>query len=165
MIFQAILMSLLYVFNVFAIKEFYDLKATDIYGMDVDFQKFKGKVLLIVNVASQCGFTDSHYRDLQKMQVSQPFLVKNILRIFYLFINSIFQDILGNDDHFLVLGFPCNQFGQQEPDDNAAIDEFVKTNYNVDFPMFSKIDVRGESISPVWQYLTGKSIRKSWYIV
>ena len=82
---------------------------------------------------------------------------------FYLFINSIlFQDILGNDDHFLVLGFPCNQFGQQEPDDNAAIDEFVKTNYNVDFPMFSKIDVRGESISPVWQYLTGKLIRKSW---
>lgn len=70
MIFQAILISLLYVFNVFATKEFYDLKATDIYGMDVDFQKFKGKVLLIVNVASQCGFTDSHYRDLQKMQVS-----------------------------------------------------------------------------------------------
>ena len=64
---------------------------------------------------------------------------------------------MGNDDHFLVLGFPCNQFGQQEPDDNAAIDEFVKTNYNVDFPMFSKIDVRGESINSVWQYLTGKN--------
>ena len=70
MISQAILLSLLSMFDVFATKEFYDLKATDIYGMDVDFQKFKGKVLLIVNVASQCGFTDAHYKDLQKMQVS-----------------------------------------------------------------------------------------------
>ena len=63
---------------------------------------------------------------------------------------------MGNDDHFLVLGFPCNQFGQQEPDDEAAIDEFVKTNYNVDFPMFSKIDVKGPSTHPVWKFLTSK---------
>ena len=155
MIFQAILLSVLCVFDVFATNEFYDLKATDIYGMDVDFQKFKGKVLLIVNVASQCGFTDSHYRDLQKMQVSILSCLSQISSRFYSSHILNFQDILGNDDHFLVLGFPCNQFGKQEPEDNAAIDEFVKTNYNVDFPMFSKINVRGEFIHPVWQYLTG----------
>ena len=63
---------------------------------------------------------------------------------------------MGNDDHFLVLGFPCNQFGNQEPDNEAKIDEFVKTNYNVDFPMFSKVNVRGDSPHPVWKYLTGK---------
>merc|ERR1719315_737939 len=86
--------------------KFYDLKATDIHGLDVNFDTFKGKALLIVNVASECGFTDSHYRELQRI-----------------------QDILGFDDHFFVLGFPCNQFGGQEPGDEVAIDEFVRENY------------------------------------
>lgn len=79
--------------------DLYDLKAADIFGLDVDFQRFRGQVLLIVNVASQCGYTESHYQDLQRI-----------------------QDILGNDDFFSVLGFPCNQFGEQEPEDEAAID-------------------------------------------
>ena len=82
--------------------------------------------------------------------------LENINKIFRTNEISFLQDILGNDDHFLVLGFPCNQFGQQEPDDEAAIDEFVKTNYNVEFPMFSKIDVKGPSTHPVWQFLTSK---------
>jgi len=77
----------------------YDFKAVDIHGLEVDFDRFRGKVLLIVNVASECGFTDSHYRELQRI-----------------------QDVLGFDDHFHVLGFPCNQFGGQEPGDEAIID-------------------------------------------
>ena len=101
----------------------YDQKAIDINGLEVDFNVFKGKVLLIVNVASECGFTDSHYKDLQRI-----------------------VDILGHDDHFQVLGFPCNQFGGQEPGDEASIDEFVRTNYNVDFPMFGKVNVICEEL-------------------
>merc|ERR1712001_747947 len=112
----------------------YDLKAVDIHGLEVNFNRFRGKVLLIVNVASECGFTDSHYRELQRL-----------------------QDVLGFDDHFHVLGFPCNQFGGQEPGDEASIDEFVRTNYAVDFPMFSKIEVQGDDIHPVWKHLIDES--------
>ena len=65
-----------------------------------------------------------------------------------------FQDILGHDDHFEVLGFPCNQFGQQEPGDEATIDEFVRTNYNVEFPIFSKINVVGQKADPLWKHIT-----------
>lgn len=118
----------------------YDLEATDIHGLEVNFNRFHGKVLLIVNVASECGFTDSHYRELQRL-----------------------QDVLGFDDHFYVLGFPCNQFGGQEPGDEAVIDEFARSNYAVDFPMFSKIEVQGDSIHPVWQHLIDESkISPQW---
>jgi len=118
----------------------YDQKAIDINGLEVDFNVFKGKVLLIVNVASECGFTDSHYKDLQRI-----------------------VDILGHDDHFQVLGFPCNQFGGQEPGNEAAIDEFVRTNYNVDFPMFGKVNVIGDEAAPLWKYIVQVSqVQPEW---
>ena len=118
----------------------YDQKAIDINGLEVDFNVFKGKVLLIVNVASECGFTDSHYKDLQRI-----------------------VDILGHDDHFQVLGFPCNQFGGQEPGDEAAIDEFVRTNYNIDFPMFGKVNVIGDDAAPLWKYIVQVSqVQPEW---
>ena len=73
------------------------------------------------------------------------------------------QDVLGFDDHFYVLGFPCNQFGGQEPGDEAVIDEFARSNYAVDFPMFSKVEVQGDNIHPVWQHLIDESnISPEW---
>ena len=118
----------------------YDQKADDINGLEVDFGVFKGKVLLIVNVASECGFTDSHYKDLQRI-----------------------SDILGHDDHFEVLGFPCNQFGGQEPGDEAQIDEFVRTNYDAIFPMFSKVNVIGEDAHPLWKFIVAQSkVKPEW---
>ena len=73
------------------------------------------------------------------------------------------QDVLGFDDHFHVLGFPCNQFGGQEPGDEVVIDEFARSNYAVDFPMFSKVEVQGDSIHPVWQHLIDESkISPQW---
>ena len=115
--------------------EFYSLKATDILGKHVvEFDSFRGKVLLIVNVASECGFTDSHYKELQRL-----------------------QEILGHDDRFLVLGFPCNQFGGQEPAENHEILDFVTKKYSVDFPMFGKVNVIGSNAHPIWKHLVDQS--------
>lgn len=85
--------------------------------------------MLIVNVASECGYTDQHYKELVELQ-SQ----------FY-------------DQDFSVLAFPCNQFGKQEPLRNSGIARFVKNKYNVNFPVFSKIKVTGEDAHPVYRYL------------
>lgn len=90
---------------------------------------FKGKVLLIVNVASECGFTDQHYKELIQLQSK-----------FY-------------DQDFSIVAFPCNQFGNQEPLRNSGIARFVKNKYNVNFPVFSKIKVTGEEAHPLYKYL------------
>ncbi|XP_046850254.1 glutathione peroxidase 1-like isoform X2 [Xenia sp. Carnegie-2017] len=90
---------------------------------------YKGKVLLLVNVASKCGYTDNHYIELVKIQAQ--FATQG----------------------FTVLGFPCNQFGHQEPHDEVQILKFVKKEYNVNFPMFSKIDVGGEHAHPLYVFL------------
>ena len=87
----------------------------------------------MVNVASECGFTDEHYRALQQLQ----------------------RDL--GPHHFNVLAFPCNQFGQQEPDSNGEIESFVRRTYSVSFPMFSKIAVTGTGAHPAFKYLTGES--------
>ncbi|EPY84505.1 glutathione peroxidase 7 precursor [Camelus ferus] len=92
-----------------------------------------GQVSLVVNVASQCGFTDQHYRDLQQLQ----------------------RDL--GPHHFNVLAFPCNQFGQQEPDSNKEIESFARRTYSVSFPMFSKISVTGAGAHPAFKYLTQTS--------
>jgi glutathione peroxidase-family protein len=84
--------------SAFSRSSFYDLSAVDIDGNDVSFEAFRGKVVLVVNVASECGFTDDHYTELQKM-----------------------FNVLGQDDHFIILGFPCNQFGAQEPGSDKEI--------------------------------------------
>jgi len=109
-------------------KSIYDFVVKDIDGKDVNLSKYKGKVLLIVNVASKCGFT-KQYAGLQKIYDKY------------------------NSKGFEVLGFPCNQFGGQEPGTEKEIKEFCSSNYNVTFPMFSKIDVNGENTHPLYAFL------------
>ena len=102
--------------------------AQDIAGKPVDLSQYKGKVLLIVNTASKCGFTPQ-YKGLE--QVYQQF----------------------KDKGAVVLGFPCNQFGGQEPEGEAAIGAFCEKNFGVTFPLFSKVDVNGDAAHPLFQHL------------
>ena len=106
----------------------YDISAVRLQGDAVRLAEFKGKVMLIVNTASQCGFTPQ-YADLEKLY-----------RQF-------------RDRGLVVLGFPCNQFGQQEPEDEKAIAGFCQANYAVSFPMFAKIEVNGEGAHPLYAFL------------
>ncbi|XP_017404297.1 glutathione peroxidase 7 isoform X2 [Cebus imitator] len=110
-------------------QDFYDFKAVNIRGKLVSLEKYRGSVSLVVNVASECGFTDQHYRALQQLQ----------------------RDL--GPHHFNVLAFPCNQFGQQEPDSNKEIESFARRTYSVSFPMFSKIAVTGTGAHPAFKYL------------
>ncbi|XP_040834607.1 glutathione peroxidase 7 [Ochotona curzoniae] len=110
-------------------QDFYDFKVVNIRGKLVSLEKYRGTVSLVVNVASQCGFTDQNYRDLQQLQ----------------------RDL--GPRHFNVLAFPCNQFGQQEPDSNKEIESFVRSTYSVSFPMFSKVAVTGTGAHPAFKYL------------
>ncbi|KAK2490173.1 hypothetical protein MC885_001343 [Smutsia gigantea] len=111
-------------------RDFYDFKAVNIRGKLVSLEKYRGSVSLVVNVASECGFTDQHYRALQQLQ----------------------RDL--GPHHFNVLAFPCNQFGQQEPDSNKEIESFARHTYSVSFPMFSKVAVIGAGAHPAFKYLT-----------
>ena len=106
----------------------YDFTAVSLAGEDVPLQRFEGQVLLIVNTASACGFTPQ-YRGLEALQKQ-----------------------LGPRG-FSVLGFPCNQFGKQEPGDAKAIEQFCASKYAVTFPMFAKIDVNGDNADPLYRYL------------
>ena len=106
----------------------YDITATSLAGEDVPLKRFEGQVLLIVNTASACGFTPQ-YRGLEALQKQ-----------------------LGPRG-FSVLGFPCNQFGKQEPGDAKSIEQFCAGNYAVTFPMFAKIDVNGDNAHPLYRYL------------
>lgn len=103
----------------------------DIDGKDADLSKYKGKVVLVVNVASRCGYT-SQYKQLQE----------------------VFDRY--KDKGLVVLGFPANEFGKQEPGSDAEIKGFCTSKYNVGFAMFSKIVVKGEGIAPLYQWLTDK---------
>lgn len=107
---------------------FYNLEAKDIQGQIHKMSEFEGKFILIVNTASQCGFT-YQYEGLEKLY--QKYKEKGLV----------------------VLGFPCNQFGQQEPKSENEIAKFCKVNYGVTFPMFSKINVNGSETHPIYQYL------------
>jgi len=102
------------------------VKASD--GTATDLSSHKGEVMLIVNVASKCGFTPQ-YEGLEALQREY------------------------RDKGFTVLGFPCNQFGAQEPGDAEEIANFCKLTYDVDFPIFAKIDVNGDDAAPVYKYL------------
>lgn len=112
--------------------ELYDLSVKDIKMNTVDLSSFKGKTLLIVNVASKCGFTPQ-YKDLQNLYDKYQ------------------------DQGFEVLGFPCNQFGAQEPGTNEEVQSFCELTYNVSFKMFDKIDVNGSDASPLFKYLKHES--------
>jgi glutathione peroxidase len=109
----------------------YDLKFKDIDGKDTSLSAYKGKVLLIVNVASKCGFTKQ-----------------------YTALEAIYQKY--NNKGFVVLGFPCNQFGGQEPGTNEEIKQFCSSKFNVTFPLFDKIDVNGANRNPLYATLAGK---------
>ena len=106
----------------------HDFQAIDIDGQTVSLSNYRGKVLLIVNVASKCGFTPQ-YTGLEKL----------------------WQDYRGRG--LVVLGFPCDQFGSQEPGDEEEIKNFCSINFDVTFPMFAKIDVNGEQAHPLWKWL------------
>ena len=107
---------------------FYDIDLVTIDGTLQKMEVYRGKTLLIVNVASQCGFTPQ-YEGLQ----------------------ALYEQF--KDRGFVVLGFPCNQFGQQEPGGEAEIEQFCTRNFRVTFPMFAKIDVNGTHAHPLYQYL------------
>ncbi len=106
----------------------YDFKLNLIDGKEVEMSEFKGKVLLIVNTASKCGFTHQ-YDGLQAIHEKYK------------------------DRGFTVLGFPANNFGGQEPGTNEEIQEFCRVNFGVNFPLFSRISVKGEEIHPIFDYL------------
>ena len=107
---------------------FYKLSANDIDGNKIDFSQFKGKKLLIVNVASKCGYT-SQYKDLQELHKKY-------------------------NDKVTILAFPSNNFGFQEPGSNDQIEEFCETNYGIEFQLFEKSDVRGKNINSVYRWLS-----------
>jgi glutathione peroxidase len=109
----------------------YDFSAKTIEGEEKALADYKGKVLLIVNVASQCGFTPQ-YAGLEALQ-------KTFAK-----------------DGFSVLGFPCNQFGAQEPGSEKEIARFCETRFGVTFPLFAKIDVNGERAHPLYRFLTSE---------
>jgi glutathione peroxidase len=106
----------------------YNFNVKTIDGKEESLSDYKGKVLLIVNVASNCGFTPQ-YKGLQELYSKYK------------------------DKGFEILGFPCNQFGHQEPGTNEEIKNFCSTNYGVTFPIFDKIEVNGDSASPLYKYL------------
>jgi glutathione peroxidase len=106
----------------------YDFSARDIEGHDRSLADYRGKVLLVVNVASKCGFTPQ-YAGLEKLWERY------------------------RDRGLVVLGFPCDQFGHQEPGDEAEIRDFCSLTYAVDFPMFAKVEVNGGGAHPLWKWL------------
>ena len=105
-----------------------DFSAAAIDGTDTDLAQYDGKVVLVVNTASQCGFT-GQYKGLQQLQDSYA------------------------DQGLVVLGFPCDQFGNQEPGDEAEISDFCERNFGVTFPLFSKVDVNGDDAHPLFRWL------------
>ncbi len=106
-----------------------DFTMTNIEGEEVPLSKYKGKVILMVNVASKCGYTPQ-YTGLQKL----------------------YKDY--KDKGLVVLGFPCNDFGRQEPGSNEEIQEFCSSKFSVTFPLFSKVQVQGRRAAPLYRYLT-----------
>lgn len=113
-------------------KSIYEFTIKDINGNDVKMDQYRGKVLLVVNVASQCGYTPQ-YAGLQNIYTKYK------------------------DQGFYVLGFPANNFGAQEPGSNQEIKEFCSTKFKVNFPMFAKISVNGADKHPFYRFLTEKS--------
>ncbi|CAA0394748.1 unnamed protein product [Arabidopsis thaliana] len=110
-------------------KSLYDFTVKDAKGNDVDLSIYKGKVLLIVNVASQCGLTNSNYTELAQL----------------------YEKYKGHG--FEILAFPCNQFGNQEPGTNEEIVQFACTRFKAEYPIFDKVDVNGDKAAPVYKFL------------
>ncbi|GEJ44360.1 glutathione peroxidase [Chryseobacterium sp. ON_d1] len=113
-------------------KTIYDFKVESLDGKEINFADFKGKKILIVNTASECGFTPQ-YADLEKVYEQYK-------------------------DKLVVIGFPANNFGGQEPGTNTEIGAFCQKNYGVTFPMAAKVSVKGDDTAPIFKYLTEKEL-------
>ena len=113
-------------------KSIHSFKVEALDGSTIDFSKFKGKKILVVNTASECGFTPQ-YADLEKVAEQYK-------------------------DRLVVVGFPANNFGAQEPGSNAEIGAFCQKNFGVTFPMAAKVSVKGDDIAPIFKYLTEKDL-------
>jgi len=113
------------------VNNIYEFDCKNAQGDTVSLSEYRNKVLLIVNTASKCGFTPQ-YEGLNNLHLKY------------------------SDKDFSVLGFPCNQFGKQEPGTNQEIQEFCSINFQIEFPVFGKIDVNGPTADPLYQYLTEK---------
>jgi glutathione peroxidase len=112
---------------------FFDLTATDIHGHTAAMSQWKGMKVLVVNVASECGFTPQ-YAQLEELHAAYK------------------------DKGLVVVGFPCDQFGGQEPGTEAEIEAFCRKNYGVTFPLMSKVEVKGPNAHPVYKWLTQKAL-------
>ncbi len=112
--------------------KFYDIKINNLQGEPFDLSAYQGKVVLVVNVASECGFTPQ-YEGLE----------------------ALYQRY--KDQDFVILGVPCNQFGAQEPGTPSEIHQFCQRNYGVSFPILEKVDVNGENAHPLYQWLKAQS--------
>ncbi|KAH8710775.1 Glutathione peroxidase-like peroxiredoxin 2 [Beauveria bassiana] len=117
--------------NMSSATTFYDFKPLDKRGQEVPLSDYRGKVVLVVNTASKCGFT-GQYAGLEKIY------------------KSITEK---HPDDFVVLGFPCNQFGSQEPGSNDEIQSFCQVNYGVTFPIMQKVEVNGDKAAPLYEWL------------
>ncbi|KAI1435919.1 peroxiredoxin HYR1 [Xylaria sp. CBS 124048] len=110
---------------------FWDFTPKDKKGAEKPLSEYKGKVVLVVNTASKCGFTPQ-FAGLEKL----------------------YKDIAtSNPDDFVILGFPCNQFASQDPGSNDEIQQFCQVNYGVTFPILGKVDVNGDKPEPVWEWM------------
>ena len=114
--------------NVRDMAKIYDFKALNNKGLDFDFAQFEGKVLMIVNTASKCGFTPQ-----------------------YDGLEALYQKY--KDQGFVIVGFPCDQFAHQEPGSDEQIAEFCRINHGVTFPLMKKVDVNGPNAHPIFEYL------------
>jgi glutathione peroxidase len=115
----------------FAVTSIYDFKVTGLEGGDIDFKKFKGKKIMIVNTASKCGNTPQ-YAELEELYKKYK-------------------------DKLVIVGFPANNFGGQEPGSKEEISEFCKRNYGVTFPMADKVSVKGDDAAPIFKYLVAEA--------
>lgn len=113
------------------IPDIYQFRVASLDGGIIDFSKFKGKKILIVNTASKCGYTPQYAQ-----------------------LEELYKE---HQDRLVVVGFPANNFGAQEPGSNSEIKEFCTKNYGVTFPMAAKVSVKGEDIAPIYRWLTHKS--------
>ena len=116
----------------------YDLIVITIDGQDLKLETYKNKIILIVNVASKCGYTPQ-YEGLERLYQNYK------------------------DKGFIILGFPANNFLGQEPGSNEEIKNFCSLTYNVTFPLFSKISVKGKDIAPLYKFLTEKETNPDWF--
>jgi glutathione peroxidase len=123
---KALLLALFFSFFVMG-TSIYDFKITSLDGKEIDFSNYKGKKILVVNTASECGYTPQ-YADLEKLYEKYK-------------------------DKLVIVGFPANNFGGQEPGSNTDIASFCKKNYGVTFPMAQKVSVKGDDIHPIFKYL------------